>query len=751
MDTKSQTSRPPEADVATKLVRSRSRKGTSRRGFLALAATAAVCSGCAATETPAASTGGEARNYQWRNVAIRGGGFVTGIIPHPRRPGLVYARTDVGGAYRRNSYDAAWTPITDWIGRKDSNLSGIDSLAVDPTDARRVYLAAGMYTQWWAPNGAILCSEDMGTTWRRSPLPIKLGGNEPGRFNGERLMVDPNFPARLLFGSRSDGLWLTDNHGRAWRRIKSFPTAGDGTGIGLVCVVFDAQGGAPGTPTPRVYVAVSTHQESLFVSHNAGRTWAPVDGQPTGLRPNHAVLAKDGNMYISYGLEPGPNSMTDGAVWCLDTRQGTWKNITPVRPSGHDSFGYGTMTLDAHHPRTIMTSSFCRWARGDSLFRSTDGGANWTSISPGHDGLWTDGGAPWIKWHRNTVGATNWIGSLQIDPHEPGTAMYTTGCGLFTTHNLRAADRGGVADWSFDCRGLEETVVNKLLSPPQGPHLLSTVYDIDGFRHDDLRQSPTQGMFNPSFGSNTDIDFAQLKPGYVVRVFGGQNSHGAISVDGGRTWKMFASGAPGDGGGHIAVCAMARSVVCTPDRALPHVSRNGGQTWNRCENLPAGTEISSDRSVAGRFYGVNRGQSRLWISHDGGERFSRVGAVPRDLLELKNPPGLPGHLWLAGNSGLYFSANAGAKFRRIAGVNQAYNIGFGMAAPDGRYPAVFIVGIVAGQYGFYRSDNQGKDWRRINDDRQQFFYINAIAGDPRVFGRVYIGTSGRGIIYGDLV
>ena len=40
---------------------------------------------------------------------------------------------------------------------------------------------------------------------------------------------------------------------------------------------------------------------------------------------------------------------------------------------------------------------------------------------------------------------------------------------------------------------------------------------------------------------------------------------------------------------------------------------------------------------------------------------------------------------------------------------------------------------------------------RINDDQHQWGRAGdtAITGDPRIYGRVYIGTNGRGIIYGD--
>ena len=38
---------------------------------------------------------------------------------------------------------------------------------------------------------------------------------------------------------------------------------------------------------------------------------------------------------------------------------------------------------------------------------------------------------------------------------------------------------------------------------------------------------------------------------------------------------------------------------------------------------------------------------------------------------------------------------------------------------------------------------------RVNDDTHQFGSITRIAGDPRLFGRVYLATGGRGIIYGE--
>ena len=215
-------------------------------------------------------------SYLWRNVVIGGGGFVAAIITHPAQKGLMYARTDVGGAYRWDDSAKRWIPITDWIGMADINLTGIESLAVDPSDPNRVYLAAGIYSNPRSGNGAMLRSTDQGRTWERTDMPLKMGGNETGRFNGERLAVDPNDGKILFFGSRHDGLWKSADYGATWNQVKSFPTTGKTSSpannvpdnfstnrsrfnfppqqVGLVFVQFDSRSGARENPTPVIYV-----------------------------------------------------------------------------------------------------------------------------------------------------------------------------------------------------------------------------------------------------------------------------------------------------------------------------------------------------------------------------------------------------------------------------------------------------------------------------------------------------------------
>ena len=78
-------------------------------------------------------------------------------------------------------------------------------------------------------------------------------------------------------------------------------------------------------------------------------------------------------------------------------------------------------------------------------------------------------------------------------------------------------------------------------------------------------------------------------------------------------------------------------------------------------------------------------------------------------------------------------------------------IGLGKAKDKDSYQSLYTNSKINGKYGIYRSDDKGATWIRINDDKHQFGAANStITGDPRIYGRVYLGTNGRGIIYRDL-
>jgi cellulase/cellobiase CelA1 len=159
--------------------------------------------------------------------------------------------------------------------------------------------------------------------------------------------------------------------------------------------------------------------------------------------------------------------------------------------------------------------------------------------------------------------------------------------------------------------------------------------------------------------------------------------------------------------------------------------------------------VESDRVDPGKFYGFSGG--RFFVSTNGGATFAQTAAsgLPATA-KFKAVPGRGGDLWLAGDTGLFHSTDSGASFTKLSSVSKAVGIGFGKAAPGRSNPALYAMATIGGVTGVYRSDDTGATWVRINDDRHQYGNAgDAITGDPRVYGRVYLGTNGRGILYAD--
>ncbi|HJU53793.1 MAG TPA: xyloglucanase, partial [Pyrinomonadaceae bacterium] len=168
--------------------------------------------------------------------------------------------------------------------------------------------------------------------------------------------------------------------------------------------------------------------------------------------------------------------------------------------------------------------------------------------------------------------------------------------------------------------------------------------------------------------------------------------------------------------------------------------------------------VVSDRVNPEKFYAYDGERGEVYASADAGETFIvRARNLPTGFGRLHAAPGFEGELWLstgsgsrhAAGSGLYRSTDSGQSFTRVNTIAEVYTLGFGKAAPRRNYPAIYVAGKVANVQGLFRSDDTGQTWTRINDDLHQYGQINVITGDPRIYGRVYIGTGGRGILYGD--
>ena len=124
-----------------------------------------------------------------------------GIIFNQTEQDLIYARTDIGGAYR-------WTSNVDPAAR----LGGLHDWGLPASQPGDRSGRPQPRLRRWPACTRTACDPEQ----RRDPalprsrqlvdridLPFKLGGNMPGRGMGERLAIDPNLNSILYLGTRS--------------------------------------------------------------------------------------------------------------------------------------------------------------------------------------------------------------------------------------------------------------------------------------------------------------------------------------------------------------------------------------------------------------------------------------------------------------------------------------------------------------------------------------------------------------------
>ncbi len=691
--------------------------------------------------------------YTWRNLPFGGGGFICSLVLHPRKPGLVYARAERGGVYRRDAHDQPWQPLLDHLGGPDADLMSVLSVAVDPQDPQRVYLACGESTGEWSRKAAVLASSDRGTTWRLHEQTFRLGGNEGGRGSGERLQVDPQDGRVLVLGTTRDGLKKSSDGGASFVDL-AFPPRH------VSLVLFDPAGGG------KTFYAGGVDQPGLYLTRDGGTTFSREAGAPAQV-PQRAAFGPDGTLYVSFAAAgewvPNPGGLRGGSVW-KRTPAGAWSDVSPAKPGGR-AFAYGALDVDSRG-RIVTSMLLEQWdGAGDELYLSSDGGAKWTSLSARstHDAK----NHPWLA--ERLAGAEamgHQIADARFDPADPERLIYGTDYGIWSTADLGAAQReGGRMRWRFDVAQIEQAPALSLLSPSGGVLLFAAMgRGLGGGAWEDVGQAPDAGLFRPCRETNPSVDAAWLAPHVVARTIEG-GSGGAVSVNGGASWVPFGaqSHVREARGGHVAVSAKGGSLVWAPPRQPALHSHDRGRTWQPCQGWPATQQGElvpvAEKNVEGVFYVLDIVRGELLVSVDAGASFApSVTGLPklnagwqRGL--VLSAPGKLRDLWIGLPDMLLNLGGVDAKVRSIASVAGVDRLALGKGAPGAPYHSIYLSGRVrdaggAERMGLFRSDDAGASFKAIDDGRQRFGGVLSLAADPLEHGTVYVGTQGRGVIVG---
>jgi hypothetical protein len=748
----------------------------------------------ATTSVMAAASTSTALPASWTSVKWGGGGYVTGLIYHPTSANVMYARTDIGGAYRWNNSNGSWTPITDGAGFNagEGTFHGVESIALDPSNDNKVYLATGMYSHNWdgTPiNGRIYVSGDRGASWTHYDLPFPVGGNEDARAIGERMKLDPTNPSTLFYASRTAGLWKSTNSGQTWTQtglsskvLTAAEIQGLGTApVGVEQIIFDNSNVGGGATTWIMYAAIAPEYvqkagltSTMYKSTNGGFSWTPVSvpSNVSGYFVPHMLRTNDGNYYVVFNKNAGQGAQGPGYLYRFGgvTNGETWTQLSTTTQGGYGGVSvYGTGAT-----ARIALAVTGTWSAGQPVVQLSDnGGATWREIA---DGMQHWGG-----------GYRGWVDDIEIDPANKDHIMHVHGGGVWETWNASAAS----PSWDVPLNNFEETATLELVTPPAGASykFVNSAGDIGTWVQTDLAATPTKAPTS-AWSNGNAADVLWSDPTYIVSagVINGSPAvaFGSWSGDSGNTWSNFAT-LPAGASANTAesasiVTAFRNNAIWAPANSVPSYTTNNGASWTST-NLPAlsavginrGYRLVVDRKNPNKVYAYDSGGAswsnlpgKVYVSTDGGHNFTlSQGSVSANLApngwyatSLAVNPNVEGDLWLADGNAVYHSTNSGASWTKLNGfatiaangstgqLQGASVIALGKAQTgSSSSAAVYVVGAMNGVWGVYHSDDGGATWARFNDDAHQYGGIGVMAADWNTYGRIYFSGTGRGLVY----
>lgn len=668
---------------------------------------------------------------EWFERGVGGGGALFSPAINPVNSNEMYIASDMGQVFHTTNEGVNWESV-DFREMQGSNNSKMQ-FTVNPQI---------LYSLDYSTGGDFIRptkSTDGGATW----TPIAA---EPTNAEAYTIVANYTNPNRILVSDYST-IWISNDGGASFQHRY---TTSNGNGAHIGGAFFDGN---------NIYIGTN---QGVLVSTNGGASFSvPSWGvNPSGQQILSFAGAKEGSttrLWIVtmsagdvYAGIPGNDHYGYAGVHRIDVGQSAWQSITSGITAGSHPFFVSSTLTDID---TVYVGGGSEASR-PTVFKSTTGGANWTSvlntINNGNvqTGWSGDGGNRGWSYGENAMGFT-------VDLFDPNRI-------IITDFGFAHMSEDGGASW----RALYVNPAD--LNPAN-----ASIPAGESYRSSGLDNTTVWGM-------------TWTSPTHIVTA--NSDIRGVQSYDGGLSWGFNYTGHtanslyrsivhPTTGVVYAATASvhdMYQSTHLTDSSINGGTgsvlfSTNGGTTWQTMHNFGrVVTWVEADPTNPNRLY------ASVAHSTDGGiyvTNNANAGAAST-WTKLTNPPRTEGHAFnikvladgtlvvtysgrrtgsgFTASSGVFVSTNGGASWQDRSAAGMHYWTKDVVVDPHDPAQNTWYVSVFSGWGGapnglggLYKTTNRGATWSRINSlDR-----VNSMTISPTNANEAYLTTEVEGLWY----
>ncbi|MGE0440327.1 MAG: WD40/YVTN/BNR-like repeat-containing protein [Gemmatimonadales bacterium] len=652
----------------------------------------------------------------WRNIGPQRGGRSVAAAGSSSRPQEYWMGTTGGGVFKTTDGGDTWQPMSDryfggtigaiavaesnpdivYVGGGEFPIRGntshgdgvykttdggrtwryvglvetrhISKIRIHPKNPNIVYVGALGPVFGQSPNRGVYKSEDGGTTWKK--ILNRPGNDSTGVVD---LVMDPNDPNTLyaglweayrkpwllVSGGPGSGIFKTTDGGKTWKELTRNPGLPKGV-IGNIGITVSPAN------SKRVWAQVEADEGGLFRSDDAGDTWERVNDERK-LRQRawyySRIFADPKNEDVIYALNVSWFRSTDGGrtfPQSFRTHHGDnhdlW--IAPNDPNrmilandggAEVSFNGGRSWSDVDYPtaqfyHVTTTNHFPYRVCGAQQDNSTLCGSSQPNFGTQYADFYDVGGGE--------------SGYIAVNPDNPDIVFAGSYGGLLTRKDVRSGFERNVNPWPLNPMG-HDAIDSKYRMQWTfpivfSPHDSKTIYVGSSVIFKTTDEGGSYTAISPDL---TRADPKTLGPS------GGPITKDQTSVEYYAT--VFT----------IAESPVQRGVIWAgSDDGLVHVTRNGGQSWEKVTppDLPEWARISiidaSPHDAGTAYLAANRYQLNdfapyLYRTTDYGKTWTRIvnGITGSEFTRvIREDPVRKGLLFAGTERGVWTSLDDGA-------------------------------------------------------------------------------------------